>query len=115
MGRNETHSSWSVKGQGRDCFGLFGEDRIRIPKPTWRIWDREKTGTTGYDPGCVKTKLGAPAQRRFREIRYSGLLASPYTFHSRFSGAFGGNDGPYAAMAAVSGFAPRIFITRVKL
>ena len=33
-------------GQGRDRFGLFGEDRIRIPKPTSRTSDCEKTGTS---------------------------------------------------------------------
>ena len=33
-------SSWL---RGRDCFGHFGEDRIRIPKPTWRAHYREKT------------------------------------------------------------------------
>ena len=37
-------------GQGRDCVGLFGEDRIRIPKPPWRALDREKTGMTAFDP-----------------------------------------------------------------
>ena len=28
-------------GSRRDCFGLFGEDRMRIPKPPWRAWDRD--------------------------------------------------------------------------
>ena len=36
--------------QGRDCVGVFGEDRIRIPKPPWRAWDHDKTGITGIDP-----------------------------------------------------------------
>lgn len=39
-------------GQGRDCFAPRREDRIRIPKPASREWDREKTGTAGFDPGA---------------------------------------------------------------
>ena len=26
-----------------------GEDRVRIPKPPLRAWDREKAGTTAFD------------------------------------------------------------------
>jgi hypothetical protein len=37
-------------GQGRDGFGPFGEDRIKIPKPPWRAPDREETATSGSDP-----------------------------------------------------------------
>ena len=53
------------KGQGRDCFGLAGEGSIRIPKPTWGAWDREKTGTAAFDPlgliGNVERLLSQPA------------------------------------------------------
>jgi hypothetical protein len=105
--------------QAPDCSGSIGEGSIRIPKPTWRVWDREKTGTSAPDLGRVKTKWGAPARRRFREIRYSGLLGEPYAFLSPSQGAYwdtqDGCGGPYVAMAAVSGLTPRIFITRVKL
>ena len=53
------------KGQGRACFGLAGEGSIRIPKPTWGAWDREKTGTAAFDPlgliGNVERLLSQPA------------------------------------------------------
>jgi hypothetical protein len=26
------------RAQGRDCFGLFGEDRVWISKPPWLAW-----------------------------------------------------------------------------
>lgn len=42
-------------GQGRDRFGLFGEARIRIPKPTWRAWGREKTGRPAIDPNPISS------------------------------------------------------------
>jgi len=41
----------AVQGQVRDCFGLFGEDGIRIQKPTWSAWDHGKIGTSVFDPG----------------------------------------------------------------
>jgi hypothetical protein len=37
-------------GQGRDCIELFGEDRMKIPKQSWRGSDREKTGESASDP-----------------------------------------------------------------
>ena len=43
-------SSCLRRGQARDCFGLFGEDRIRIPKPPRCARDRERTWETALDP-----------------------------------------------------------------
>jgi hypothetical protein len=40
----------TVSGQGRHCFGNFGEDRNWISKLPLPALDREKTGTTGFDP-----------------------------------------------------------------
>jgi hypothetical protein len=37
-------------GQGQDCFGFFGEDRIWIHELPWRAWDREKPRTAACDP-----------------------------------------------------------------
>ena len=37
-------------GQGRQCFGNFGEDRTWISKLPRRAWEREKTGTAAFDP-----------------------------------------------------------------
>ena len=52
-------------GQGRDCFGLFRKDRIRIPKPPWLAWDREKTGTPACDrrQNFLYVRVAPPAIR----------------------------------------------------
>jgi hypothetical protein len=35
---------------GGIVLAFAGEGSIRIPKPTWGAWDREKTGTAAFDP-----------------------------------------------------------------
>ena len=45
-------------GQGRDCLGLFGEDRITIPKLPWRARDCEKSATAALDPLQANGALG---------------------------------------------------------
>ena len=62
-------------GQGRDCFGLFGEDRIRIPKPPWRAWDREKTGTAACDPPETNAVIRRECSRRSCLIE--GSISAP--------------------------------------
>jgi hypothetical protein len=44
-----------VRGQGRDCSGLSGEDRIEIRRLPWRARYREKTGTAAPDPKQMNT------------------------------------------------------------
>ena len=44
------HAEVSWIGQGREFFRLFSEDRNKVHQPTRRIWDREKTATSAFDP-----------------------------------------------------------------
>jgi hypothetical protein len=71
------------------------------------------------DLGCVKTNWEHRPGAVFERFVILGCWASPYAFLSPSQGAYwdtqDGCDGPYVAMAAVSGLTPRIFITRVKL
>ncbi len=43
-------SPMSEPGKGPDCFGLVGEDRIRILKPPWRRCYGENNGATAIAP-----------------------------------------------------------------
>src|SRR5271166_6937783 len=68
-------SGESARGQGRDCVGLFGEDRIRIPKPPWRALDREKTGMTAFDP--PETNAVIRRERSRRSCLIEGSISAP--------------------------------------
>ena len=46
-------------GQGRQCFGNFGEDRTWISKLPRRAWGREKTGTAAFDVRRAKAALSS--------------------------------------------------------
>jgi hypothetical protein len=65
-------SGMPTSGQGRDCFGLVGKDRIRISKLPWLAWLSEKYGRAAPDPeepvqgGIAPSK---PVDERWREAQ----------------------------------------------
>ncbi len=48
--RDADDGNGSKAGKGRIVSASLTEDRIRISKRPWRVWDREKTSTAAIDP-----------------------------------------------------------------